>query len=69
MDFSRVFNTNMLVSKAREKQEKITNARKTQEIVSILHYTLGKNMSLLRFSRVFARVFAHKPLSKRNPNA
>ena len=43
---------------ARKKQEK---CKKMQENLSILHYEFGKNASLLRFSHVFDRVFAHKP--------
>ena len=58
--FPRVYDTNMLVSKTRVKtQEKckknarnIQNASPTQENVSILHYTLGKNASQLRFACV-----------------
>ena len=58
--FSRVFDTNMLVSKTREKTRdkreknarKIKNASPTRDNVSLLHYALGKNASQLRFGRV-----------------
>ena len=72
LDFScvltYVFDTNMLVSKTRQKTpkerekitRKLTNTRKLQENVSILHYA-GKNASLLRFSRVLRAFFAHRP--------
>ena len=46
---TRVFDTNMLVSKTREKREK---NKKLEPNVSILHYALGKNASQLRFGRV-----------------
>ena len=49
-----------------EKCKKI-NLRKTQEYCSILHYVLGKNVSLLRFSLVFGRVFAHRPYHNATP--
>ena len=53
---TRVFDTNMLVSKTREKREKnarkIKNASPTRDNVSILHYALGKNASQLRFGRI-----------------
>ena len=44
----------MLVSKRLEKPEKnarspVPNASSTREILSILHYALGKNASQLRF--------------------
>ena len=42
---------------------KLPNARKAQENLSILHYALGKHVSLLRFSRVFA----HKPYQNATP--
>ena len=48
LDFSRIFMKNQ---KSKIKNPK---ARKTQEDLSTLHYALGKNASLLRFSRVFA---------------
>ena len=58
--FPRVIDTNMLVSKTREKTRekreknarKIKNASPTRDNVSILHYALGKNASHLRFGRV-----------------
>ena len=57
---TRVFDTNMLVSKTlektREKREKsarkIKNASPTRDNVSILHYALVKNASQLRFGHV-----------------
>ena len=63
--FSGVFDTNMLVTKTQEKRKKkarkLPNARKTCENVSILHCMLGKNTRQLRFSHIFAPIFAHKP--------
>ena len=61
--FSRVFDTNMLVSKTRVKtrekcERKIKNASPTRDNVSILHYAMGKNVSQLRFSRVLLAFFS-----------
>ena len=42
---------------------KLPNTRKTHEFFSIIHYALGKNVSLLRFSRIFA----HKPYQNATP--
>ena len=61
--FTCVFDTNMQV-KMQEKYEK--DARKLN-LFSILHYVLGKNASLLYFSRVFAHVFAHRPYQNATP--
>ena len=44
----------------------IKNVNKLQ-IFLILFYALGKNASLLRFSQVFAPVFAHKPYQNATP--
>ena len=43
---------------------KLTNARKTKEFFSILNFALGKNVSLLCFSPIFACGFAHKSYQK-----
>ena len=64
--FPRVLDTNMLVSKTRVKTRgkreknarKNNNASPTRDIVSILHYALGKNASQMRFSRVFLAFFS-----------
>ena len=82
---TRVFDTNMLVSKTREKTRekreknarKIKNASPTRDNVSILHYALGKNAShvgrvLIAFWSRFGRVlvaFWSQTLPKRKPNA
>ena len=69
--FSCVFDTNMLVTKTQEKRKKnsrkLPDARKMCENVSILHYMLGKNTRQLRFSHIFAPIFAHKPYQNANP--
>ena len=57
----------MAVEKCEKNTKKLSNARKTQENCCILHYALGKNASLLRFSRVFACVLAHKPYPNATP--
>ena len=45
MQPARVFDTNMLVSKKREPNaRKLTNANRTLEMFSILHYALGANV-------------------------
>ena len=55
--FTHVFDTNLLVSK--NGSENV--------FVSIFHYALGKNASLVRFCCVFACIFAHKPYHNATP--
>ena len=58
LDFSHIF-TRVLIPR------KLPNARKMQE--NVIRYALGKNTSLLRFSCIFAIVFAHKPYQHAAP--
>ena len=52
--------------KRKKNARKIPKASPTRENISILHYSLGKNVSQLRFFP-FAHVFAHKPCQNANP--